>query len=511
MSVWAPLLPVVMVGTERHPAPLPPWPGAAGLVAAAAASTAADAPAALLRTASVLTVCTLAGTHGAPWSAPLPAPAPDDRAPSLTDPGAVALMRWAFVEGTPRLHHEVLMWLATTGRRLPALLLPLALDLGRRTAALRAPLSLVLGERGLWLAGQRDEWAFAAGVAEAGTAVWTHGSLEQRQQFLADERRADTAAARDRLMAALDDLPARDRAALAGILADGLSGADEPLLERLRSDRSREVRHAALALLLRLPAAVHPQRAVARLAALLTRDSAGSPASWTITAPDAAGDDWSADQIEVTRPKAEPLGERAWWLYQLVRQAPLAWWTSHLAMTPPALIDWAASSDWHEALLRGWRDVLFAAPDPDWGDAVLERWPAGWRDEPAAVLALLPPPRRERHLLRALADGTAKAHVVVAQAIHACQPGETVSQALSTALVDVCHRCAAEGLLQGDLALRDLLPSLATVVHPDLLERLGEIPRQPGETPTYASTMGTFSQIIALRRTLSALAPSRIP
>jgi hypothetical protein len=508
MSAWTPLVPAAMVGTDRQPLPVPAWPGPIGEAAAEAARTAGDPATAALRAAAVLAVCSLAGAQGRAWTEPVPAPAAADTRPAPDDATLLHAIRWAFADGPARLHHEVLAALARAGLRLPPPLLPIALELGRRSIALRSALTPVLGERGLWLAAQRDDWRYAAGVGTGASdeARWHEGSFEQRRAFLADERRRDPAAARARFAEALAELPARERAELLSALAVSLSADDEPLLETLRSDRSKEVRLAALGLLLRLPQAAHPQRAIARLAPLVGRERAGLRTRWRIEAPDAFPDAWKADQVDPARPAHESLGERAWWLHQLVRQVPLAWWTARTGLDPAALVAWAADTDWAEALVRGWRDVLLAAPDEAWADAFLDRWPETLRDDPATILALLPPARRERHWLRQLEAGSPPLPALVARILAACPPGDSLSVPLSEALVAALHDLAAKNSLGDDYTIRGHLPDLAAALHPTALDRLAALPRHADERPSAAGALQAALQVAATRRLLTTIA-----
>lgn len=510
-AAWAPLLPAAMVGTERHLAPWPNLPGEIGALASQATASTDEPATALLRVAAVLATCALAGARGAALSVALPHAAADDTLPALDAGPLHEAVRWALHEGPGRLHHSVCMALGAAQRRLPTALLPQALELGRRSLALRAALLPVLGERGLWLAAQRDEWKFAAGAStpENDVSHWTDGTLEQRRAFLAHEREADAAAARERLRGALPELSAKERAELVTALTVGLGADDEALLDTLRADRSREVRQAALAVLLRLPQAAHPRRAAARVAALTTHERVLLRKRWQIDAPPAAADEWKADQVDAARPQHEPLGERAWWLYQLVRQVPLQWWSEHTALSPAELLEWAAGTDWAEALLRGWRDVLFAAPDEAWCDALLDRWPKALRENPSSVLALLSPARRERHLQRQLRDSGTALHVTVAQILAACPAGQTLSPDTSRLLVErVVERA---GQLNEDYTLRAQLGDLACALHPDTLDRLAALPRRADETPSCAEALQTTSQVVATRRALLTLIPTRTP
>jgi len=502
---WAPLLPLAMVGTDRQASALPAWPGEVGQLVAKAASHEASAASGVLRAAAVLATCGLAGAQGAPWFEALPAEAPNDTLPALSEGAVLASVAWALHDGPARLQQEVCLVLARARYRLPPALLPQALELGRRSLALRPLLMPVLGERGLWLAAQREDWRYAAGViAEAVDDVrWDQGSFEQRREFLRRERNANPQAARERLADSLDDLAAKERADLVSVLADGLSLDDEPLLDKLRADRSREVRLAACGLLVRLPQAAQPQRAAARIEPLLKQERVLLRKRWQIDAPLAAGSDWKADNLDAERPKNESLGERAWWLHQLVRQVPLGWWTQRTGMSPAELLRWADDTDWTEALLRGWRDVLLAAPDAAWCEAFLDAWPkATLRDDPATVLALLPMAARERHWQRQLRDGSVALHVVVPQMLFACDAGDTFSQPLSATLAELICQRAQSRALSDDYALRAALPELCAALHVDSLERLAQVPRHDDETTSFADILQAVAQVIQTRRAL---------
>ncbi|RQO57264.1 hypothetical protein DBR47_15650 [Paucibacter sp. KBW04] len=515
-NVWAPLLPVAMVGSERHAAALPTWPGEVGAVLVQAISAAPEPATAVLRACAVLAACAQAGARGADWDAELPPACPPEPLPEPQNASLCAQMAWAWQEGPARLQHELCALLASQGQRLPVQHLPDALEQGRRSIALRGPLLPVLGTRGLWLAALREDWRYAAGVqAEAADAEarWTEGTAEQRLAFLARERAQDPAAARERLRLALPELGAKERAELLGVLALKISEADANMLDRMRTDRSREVRQVALSLLLRLPGAAHPSRAAERMALLVRHERALLLKRWVQHAPEAVAEDWKADNIEAARPQHESLGERAWWLYQLVRQLRLSWWQQHTGMKPQDLLQWAAGTDWAEALLRGWRDVLFAAPDSpealDWCRALLNAWPEKHlRDERSAVLALLPLAEREQHWQRQLAStnlglSTLLSHVLAALPAGA-QLSPEFSQALASKLLQRPQQ-TPDAALRDDYLLRSLLPDLCCVLHPSALDALAQRLQLAGagaETASLANTLHSAMQVINTRRAL---------
>jgi len=183
-----------------------------------------------------------------------------------------------------------------------------------------------------------------------------------------------------------------------------------------------------------------------------------------------------------------------------------------MGMTPAELLRWADDTDWTEALLRGWRDVLLAAPEAAWCEALLESWPAKMlRDDPATVLALLPTTARERHWQRQLREGSVAFHVIVPQMLAACRAGDTLSPTLSATLVDIIVQRAESRVLSDDYALRGALPELCATLHTDVLDRLMRLPRHAEETASFAETLQAVTHVIGVRQALHQLSMSRTP
>ena len=518
---WQSLLPAAMVGTEKMALAAPALDGAVGALLTQLQAQ-ADSPArALLQSAGVLAVCERAAAQGQPGPAPEAGAAAPDTRPALACGSLGITLRWVLAEAPVRLQIELLQRLDAAGLRLPAALLPLALEAGQRSVALRPALLAVLGERGRWLAKHSSYWRYATGSAAQAPLEtrWSEGSLAQRVDLLREERRIDAAGARERLRAALPELPARERAELAAVLADNLSMQDEALLVALCQDRGAEVRQTARALLVRLPLSAPTQRAIARLQACLTPQRVLLVVKkWVIEPPQAAGDDWPADGLQAERPKGESLGERAWWLYQLARQVPLAWWTDHTGMAPAALLQWARKGDWTEALARAWLDVLRLAPDSAWCQAFLDHWPSkALQESPAAVLALLPPAAREPYwtqTLQAMHAGKVTGfNEVASQIVQAYAPGEHVSQPLSALLLEKLPLFLARS------SLRIPQDELCCVLHPAVLAALLEpaalgilaSPPDDGKARSAAQVLRNSLQVIAARHAFINLCSTPLP
>jgi hypothetical protein len=514
-SAFAPLLPKALVGTDRHAGGWPVWPGEHGALIAEVSVGDTLPATALLRMAGVLALCHLAGSMGRPAAEQARPGADPEVLLPLEDPRLLGLMEWVLQQGPVRLAGECLAVLSQRGLRLPAALLPTVLDASRRATALRPWLAPVLGTTGCWLAAQREDWKHAVGVQtirQSDEVVWLEGSLEQRSAFLLQERSTVPDVARERLIAALPELAAQERLELVQTLGVGLSLQDEPLLERLRAnDRGREVRQAALRLLLRLPLAAHPQRAMARLAPLVVQHRGLIHKRWVVEAPAAAADDWAADQVEAKKPPHESLGERAWWLYQLASQVPLSWWSEHTGMRPKELLAWSAQGDWNKALTRAWFEVLLATPDSDWADAFIHASPDGVKGlDIHRLVPMLSRAARDARWERLLQQGEAGVAAVLPELVTACelQPGNALarlSPGVSNRLVAwVQDRLAAQDAhLQW--VVRNHLPDLCCIVDASALPALRALPRSADETAAMAELMHALAQIIATREALETI------
>lgn len=533
---WSPLLPVAMIGTDRHAAPLPTWPGEIGVAIAALADARRpdgvspdidQAAADVLRTAGILTVCGLAGSRPLARESGAGAPAGADAQPVADDPAIATAFAWVLRDGPERLRQAFFLRFAQAGLRLPHAALPAALELARQSLALRATIQPLLGERGVWLARQRDDWQFGAGVVaadELDARQWSEGTLEQRKAFFARERATDPGAARDRLLAVLPELPAKERAELARGLAVSLGPADEALVDKLRADRSQDVRDVALALILRLPDAAHPRRAIERVAALMARGTLLTGRRWTITAPAEAASDWKADQVDPDVANGI-MGQRAWWLYQLVRQVPLGWWTTQTGLDIKPLMAWADASEWAVAIWRGWRDVLRRAPDRAWAEALLENARGAENHRGAGALpgdrdlflGMTSPEARERILQRELEAPDVLLATQIRAIVGACAPGEAISPRLSALLVARVRNALAKdtaadpGLHNANVHAQDgvgrCLPDLCCTLPLSFLADFNDWPASTVESAAVGRARHEGRQIIQARRALDAHLP----
>lgn len=407
-DLWPELIAAALLGTARRAFTPPPATGPLGAALAQIAS--ADHADALLGTAALVAVFQQAGRLPGQAGATLEPSAPDDL--PACPPGAVQHLS-AMLAGTQRtLLPEWLAALTAAGRRVPPAYLPALLDLGRTQPELCPALLPALGARGAWLAAQNPAWAYvparlAAGQGDAAelAAAWDTGTRAARGALLIEMRQRTPALARELIQRSWASEKADDRAAFLAAFEHGLSDDDEPLLEGMLDDRSKEVRRTAAGLLARLPTS----RLVARMReraqimlswapaepARLLRLKGARPAQLACTPPAAYDPAWQRDVIEPKPPAhMQKLGERAWWLQQILGHVPPAGWSKQWGIHPDELIAQAARGDWQHALIEGWRAAALAHRDADWAEALL-RHDAG----AAELLGALPAERQEALLL----------------------------------------------------------------------------------------------------------------
>ena len=374
-NLWTALQQSALVGAERLAVPVilttpdVSTPASVQAVQMALQQPAASIAAQVLRASAAAAVLERTGwvpgsqiQLSAPLTVPV-IPAPESRS-APDDAQLESLVEAIITEGPQDQLAPTFAELNNAGLRLPHGLLVSALNQGRQSTELREWLLPVLGERGRWLATQNPQWAYAAGVQETANAeqIWQEGSVAQRVSLLEAERETDPATARARLEASLKELNAKERAPMVAALHAGLSMDDEPLLEKLLADRSKEVRENAAQLLTRLPASAHSLRITAWLQTMLSRDDKGE---WQIEPPTEGNKDWERDGIALQLP-AYVKGERAWWLQQLVALAPIDFWRQALDKSPEQLWDWSRRSDWKSALRQGWLKALDTQHDLRW-------------------------------------------------------------------------------------------------------------------------------------------------
>jgi Family of unknown function (DUF5691) len=273
---------------------------------------------------------------------------------------------------------EFLELTASQKRIVPPETLPALLGLGKHK--LRKYVLPVIGERGKWLAKHNSSWAYALG-REDENDIWETGTRLERVDYLERLRGADSKHALELIQSTWDQDSHEERAAFIETFAKGLSMADEPFLESCLDDSRKEVRDAALNLLIRLPGSRHAERVAARLLPLLEYKSSRLRGdSLRVTLPEEMAADAKRDGISgVSLHRA--LGKQANLLAQMISLLHPSFWSQTWEQSPEKILQMALKTKWKEALMIGWLLATERSQDPNWAGAIAEimvKQTTGW-------------------------------------------------------------------------------------------------------------------------------------
>ncbi|GAB2678422.1 DUF5691 domain-containing protein [Kribbella swartbergensis] len=368
MKGWDGLVSSALLGTDRRPVHLEELPepirerlGDGGLLDAAALAT----------------VYKRAGRKPLRDLEPL-AVAPGEDRPL---PRPVAIRRLAAMLGgfqTTALGE----WLRAADARgwgVPPEHLPALADYARNRPDYRPLVVVAAGRRAAGLAELNPEWKFLhAAVAESNDPeLWTHGNALQRRTWLRRTRERDPAAALEALREVWQTESAVTRAEFLGLLADGLSAADEEFLEAALDDRAKEVRRGAARLLARLPGSRYGERMIERLWSHLVV----SQGVLAVDLPKRLSASMERDGIDSENP--EGIGKRAWWFLQIVANTPLS------AMDP-AWLSMPVEGCAPDVLQAAWTEAAVREGSETWARELLKENASTGGRSAAELLRVLP-------------------------------------------------------------------------------------------------------------------------
>jgi hypothetical protein len=221
----------------------------------------------------------------------------------------------------------------------------------------------------------------------------------------------DPARARELVIQTWADEPPEERADIVAALEQGLGADDESFLEEALDDRRKEVRRRAADLLMRLPESRLVQRMLQRLSGVVAITvtqkakvlglGGGKKITLVVTPPAECDKAMQRDGIEPKPP--QNLGQKAWWVKQMVAAAPPGTWTRPGGATAQQLVDAAGKSDWSVALIDGWAEAAARHRDREWADAVFGA--RSGADSLASELARSLPQQRREELAGELMEG----------------------------------------------------------------------------------------------------------
>ncbi|HJY38204.1 MAG TPA: DUF5691 domain-containing protein [Steroidobacteraceae bacterium] len=376
LTSWERLAAIATLGTRRAPLPKDTlWPEES-LVAAANES---NSPEALLLRAAVATwLWNVAGFRAAQSaeSAQVDVPAPSN----ALAPEAASWRLARMIGGEQRELLQEWFELARAARKtLPTHWLPVVLD--GVAPKLRNAFPDVLGPAAAWLASQHPEWSVAPIVAVPSRDRWQEGTFIERRAELAAMRERDPARGREWLESTWATDPPDARESFLGALQIGVSAADEPFLEAALDDKRKGVRQAAAECLARLPASAHAKRNLARLEGLIVMEEAKSGLlarfrnrKLVVQLPAALDKAAVRDGLEAKPPAQRKVGERAFWLEQMVELVPPRHWCERFGCDAPTFVEAAVATDHASELLSALSLAATRFPDAEFIGALCDAW-----------------------------------------------------------------------------------------------------------------------------------------
>ncbi|MEV6767025.1 DUF5691 domain-containing protein [Nocardia sp. NPDC051030] len=363
-----------LVGTARQQAERV---GLAGPVDKLAQQLTGD-PAATLLESVALQSCFMRGGAVATTLEERTAVAEDDARPLLPQ-AAAARLAGLLADNSPFLEE----WFAAVGPldfRAPDALCSALLERAKSLAPYRESLLRLAGARGRWLATQHPGWRSLVRTTAKDDSVWTHGRAAERRMWLAQLRSRDPQAALAALSGSWGKESGPGKGELLALLGNGLSSADEALLETALDDRRAEVRRLAADLLGRLPDSAFAQRMAERASAWIAFGRALTRPQLTTTGPgvldDAARRDGVGDSYGYTAYRADGAPDlAAEWLHRVVAATPLKHWERVLG-SPEQAVRVSMTEGVRGPMFAGWSDAALAQGDSAWARALFGAYAA---------------------------------------------------------------------------------------------------------------------------------------
>jgi hypothetical protein len=278
----------------------------------------------------------------------------------------------------------------------------------------RAAFGGVLGPAAAWLAERNPRWLVVNADPEIADERWQEGTLDERSVLLSGIRKRDRARSLTWLRSTWEADAPEAREAFLTILAEDVGPDDESFLESVLDDKRKAVRQKAADLLARLPESAHARRILARLEPLIELEAPHGGILGKLrkrklrvdlpTAPDKAA---IRDGIELKQPAGQKIGERAFWLSQLIAMVPPAHWCRRFDCDAQTFIDAALATDHASELLSAFSAAAARHPQIDWSLALARVWMASSQDSMVVIggiyeMARALPPDERRLLVESL-------------------------------------------------------------------------------------------------------------
>lgn len=253
---------------------------------------------------------------------------------------------------------------------------PVVLDWWARQPMRSEAVFTVLGRGGEWLASLNPAWrkpVAAAGVPSDADEIWQTGKTPDRLTVLMTVRRHDPARAMVLIQSTWDSDGADERRRFLEVLRDGLSMSDEPFLENTLDDKSKVVRRQAASLLTHTPGSRLRQRMNDRVRAIIAVESKRGlvkrAPKLSLNPPTEFAPSWERDGIE--EKAGSGVGQRAWWLRQILASADLSVWKDLSGAEPEVVLELLEKDDYFDDALTALIQAASNAKDPAWSAALV--------------------------------------------------------------------------------------------------------------------------------------------
>ena len=286
--------------------------------------------------------------------------------------------------------------------RVPHRYLAETIDFGRRHPEFREGIVPLLGVRGRWLAAQNPDWKYALKISRTerdklpgvdvfdpkkANDLWQTGSKEERVALLSSLRKTLPGSARELVESTWSQDSPEERAAFLESYSVSLSMEDEPFLESSLDDKRKEVRTMAQDMLAKLPESRFCLRMIERAKPLLVLVSAETKSKipffpkfgakttevLEVNLPTACDKAMLRDGV-IAKPPDTTIGERAWWLQQILSRTPLQHWETSWSKTPAEILGIALPEEWSLIVLHGWTSSLNESKRENWAAPLFEKW-----------------------------------------------------------------------------------------------------------------------------------------
>ncbi len=377
LALWQQIVSTAILGLNRQGFATADLPDS--LRAAISVQAAGSPEAEFLRVISIMAPMISAG-RGLPTSNQPVDGCPQETTARMCDSAAQTLINVLLPEH-PELLPEWLTMAKKQKRRIPEEYLPAFLtwlDANREFIEDALP---VMGEHGIWLVKQIDVWknlvpAFEAlfSSPDVINVRWETGNKTARHILITFLRNKNPEAARQMIASSFASEEASFRQQLVYVLQSGLSPADEAFLETALADRTQPVKNAAGNLLIQLPDSQYIQRmktrAALHLGLIKPADKRGK-VGLEVNLPESF-DQWMKQHgFEKKVPDWIKVGEKAWWLFQIISRVPPAYWCECWQMDAQPVMALVKNSDWKTLLTDALREAAITFNDINWKAVLL--------------------------------------------------------------------------------------------------------------------------------------------